>query len=569
MIDYVVELKAIAPIWVASLRQIIPTYADAVGLFDELLAHLHQQGSIPAGSTFVLWHDQGYRVRDVDAEAAVPITGWPTRNDRINVREISGCDTAVCVRHDGARADLPQAYRAAFAWLETSTYALAGPSREVYLHLPDSDQQVIEVYIPVVPLTTERLIHNLRAERSRFLRLLDGLDETRLIESGVQDDWSIHDIIAHVTVWDRRGTQWIEVAARGDLPAIPEEGVTWDDLERLNRQTVLENQQRPTGELLAEFNQTFDQLLQVVAALRDEDLGRVLDWDTSGNMPVALTQLVVWRSRHLRAHGRSIAAWRRRQAAERRATMRAALCVHEVTGDFDSDCASIMKMVRDAAAEGANLVFFAEAALTGLLITDDPAHDLALGQPIPGTATEALATVARECGIWLALGILEREADRLYDAALLFAPDGTIALHYRRIRPHWHGRLADPAIYCQGSELNVVDTPFGRCAFLICGDLFGDDLIEQVRGLAVDWLLAPIARDFDEDVPDLHAWHAHEKYNYARRARIADVSMLLTNYIQEGDLYGSAFGGALVVTATGEIIAEWPLEQPGTLHVTL
>jgi nucleoside-diphosphate-sugar epimerase len=43
----------------------------------------------------------------------------------------------------------------------------------------------------------------------------------------------------------------------------------------------------------------------------------------------------------------------------------------------------------------------------------------------------------------LAVGLFEREGERLYDTALLFALDGSIRLHYRRMDPHghhWHSR---------------------------------------------------------------------------------------------------------------------------------
>ncbi len=222
--------------------------------------------------------------------------------------------------------------------------------------------------------------------------------------------------------------------------------------------------------------------------------------------------------------------------------MKAALCIHRIADHLGQNLATVLEMSARAAGAGADLVLFAEAALSGLFITDDPAHDLPLGQAVPGPGADRLAAAARDHRIWLVLGILERAADQLYDAALLFAPDGRIVLHYRRIRPHWHSRHADPAVYCQGSELGVAETPFGQCAFLICGDLFGDALIQQVRAQHVDLLLVPIARDFDEDVPDLAPWHRHEKYAYAQRALLASVPMLLTNYLADYPGYGGAFG---------------------------
>lgn len=59
------------------------------------------------------------------------------------------------------------------------------------------------------------------------------------------------------------------------------------------------------------------------------------------------------------------------------------------------------------------MVLFPEAALTGLINNDDPAHDLPLGEAIPGAATDALGAMARQRRIWLGIGVLEREGQRL------------------------------------------------------------------------------------------------------------------------------------------------------------
>lgn len=167
--------------------------------------------------------------------------------------------------------------------------------------------------------------------------------------------------------------------------------------------------------------------------------------------------------------------------------MKVALAVHHISPDPTSNLRTIISMTTEAADGGADLVVFAETALTGFILTDDPTHDLPLGQPIPGLATETLALLARERHIWIALELVEYERGRLYDTAVLLSPEGTIELKYRRISPYWHGRLADPSIYQQGSLIPVAQTPFGSCVFLICGDLFDDHTIAQVLICTRTW----------------------------------------------------------------------------------
>jgi len=249
--------------------------------------------------------------------------------------------------------------------------------------------------------------------------------------------------------------------------------------------------------------------------------------------------------------------------------MKVALAVHRVSPDPTSTMGTIISMITEAADAGADLIVFAEMALTGFILTGDPAHDLPLGQPIPGPATDTFALQARERHIWTALGLLEDEGGRLYDTAVLLTPEGIIGLKYQRISPSWHGRLADPSIYLQGSLIPLAQTPFGSCMFLICGDLFGDTTIAQVRDLRPDWILFPFARSFDSEVADLEHWEREEQFRYAERVRMTGVTTLMVNYLADQPGMGDCFGGAMVVAPTGEILARLPLGHPGLLLAEL
>ena len=248
--------------------------------------------------------------------------------------------------------------------------------------------------------------------------------------------------------------------------------------------------------------------------------------------------------------------------------MNAALVINRVLPDINANLATILNMANEAADAGANLVVFPEAALTGLINNDEPSHDLPLGQPIPGPVTDVLAELACERRIWLAIGLLECDGGRLYDSAVLLTPDGEIGLKYRRIHPKWHGPNADTFVYCQGTELPKVETPFGAFAFLICGDLFDDELIQRLRDLRPDWLLFPFARRFRDRSYDQERWDREEKPEYAQRVKLAGITTLMTNYVADRDFSGS-FGGAMVVSSDGTVVDSFPLGEAGILMVDL
>src|SRR5689334_21940531 len=119
--------------------------------------------------------------------------------------------------------------------------------------------------------------------------------------------------------------------------------------------------------------------------------------------------------------------------------MKTALLINQVSSDVDVNLSGIMDLSIEACDAGAQLVVLPEAALTGLINDDNPAHDLPLGQLISGPVTNILSALCCKRRVWLAIGLLEREGNQLFDSAILIAPDGNIRFKYRRMQPQWHG----------------------------------------------------------------------------------------------------------------------------------
>jgi nitrilase len=87
---------------------------------------------------------------------------------------------------------------------------------------------------------------------------------------------------------------------------------------------------------------------------------------------------------------------------------------------------------------------------------------------VPGPLVDRLVQTCREHGVYLAIGVNERESERpgsLYNTLLLLGPDG-IKLKHRKLVPTHQERLfhANGA----GGDLDVADTTVGRVGGLIC-----------------------------------------------------------------------------------------------------
>ncbi len=251
--------------------------------------------------------------------------------------------------------------------------------------------------------------------------------------------------------------------------------------------------------------------------------------------------------------------------------MRVGLAVLSVGADPTANLRGLVDLAHQAADAHVDLVLFPEAAITGLINDDDPRHDLALGQPVPGPATEAVGEVARARGLWVGFGLLERAGDGLYDSAVLIDDRGELQLTYRRVNPQWHGPAAAGGTYRQGTEVPSAETPWGRFVVLLCGDLFDDGVVAQARERAPDIVWLPFARCFADGVVDQVRWDRSEMPAYTERVRRLGATTLMVNYLADGATLpdGGSFGGAFVVSPDGTILAQKPLGEPGLLQTEL
>ncbi|HWC95333.1 MAG TPA: carbon-nitrogen hydrolase family protein [Candidatus Sulfopaludibacter sp.] len=112
---------------------------------------------------------------------------------------------------------------------------------------------------------------------------------------------------------------------------------------------------------------------------------------------------------------------------------------------------------------------------------------------VPGTATERLAHAARDYGMWLVMGVIERSGGTLYCTALFFAPDGTLAGKHRKVMPTAMERLIWG--FGDGSTLPVIETGFGRIGAVICWENYMPLLRASMYRQAIQMYCAPTVDD--------------------------------------------------------------------------
>jgi len=141
--------------------------------------------------------------------------------------------------------------------------------------------------------------------------------------------------------------------------------------------------------------------------------------------------------------------------------------------------------VRRAAAEGADLVCFAELAFDRFY----PQHratpeTLARAEPIPGPTTDAFAALAKELGVVLVLNLFERDGEKTFDTSPVIDADGTLLGVTRMVHITDYEGFHEQGYYAPGDRgAPVYDTAAGRVGVAICYDRHYP---EYLRALALD-----------------------------------------------------------------------------------
>jgi predicted amidohydrolase len=238
--------------------------------------------------------------------------------------------------------------------------------------------------------------------------------------------------------------------------------------------------------------------------------------------------------------------------------------------DADATVDKAIRLVGEAAAQGAQLVVFPEcfvplfpgqawAKSAGAFSGWDELWERLWGNSVdvPGPLTDRLVAACEDHGVHVAIGVNEREAERpgsLYNALLLLGPDGLLS-HHRKLMPTMQERLFHGV--GSGDDLAPIDTPLGRIGGLICWENRMPLARWAVyRGGPQIWL-APTADDSD-------GWQATVRHlaiesgafvvsvpQYIPRSAFPDDFPI---DLPERDVYGN--GGAVIVEPTwGNVIA--------------
>ena len=244
--------------------------------------------------------------------------------------------------------------------------------------------------------------------------------------------------------------------------------------------------------------------------------------------------------------------------------------------DREATVEKTCRLVQEAAGKGAKLVLFPEAFIPaypkglsfGTVIGNRTDAGRRIFQrywenavDVPGPETEILGKAARDAGIYLAIGVIERDSQTsrgtLFCTLLYFAPDGRLMGIHRKLKPTAGERL----IWGEGdgSTLAAFDTELGKIGGLICWENYMPLARTAMYNKGVEIYLAPTA-----DARD--TWHATMRHIACEgRCFVLGCNQFYTKEMYPVDLDGLedleqfpdilCRGGSTIIDPLGEVLA--------------
>lgn len=258
--------------------------------------------------------------------------------------------------------------------------------------------------------------------------------------------------------------------------------------------------------------------------------------------------------------------------------------------DGNASVAKACRLTREAAAQGAQVVLFPEAFVPayprgfsfGMVVGSRHPDGRRLWQiywenavDVPGPATAQLGEAARQNGVYLAIGVIERDSTysrgTLYCTLLYFGPDGSLLGKHRKLKP----TAAERLIWGEGdaSTMPVLATPMGRIGGLICWENYMPLARMALYNKGVELYLAPTADSRD-------TWQATLRHIACEgRCFVLGCNQFVTKDMHPAGLPLLAElahqpdvmcrGGSVIVSPYGEILAGPLFDREGMLFADL
>jgi hypothetical protein len=155
-------------------------------------------------------------------------------------------------------------------------------------------------------MNKQTLLEALKEGRENMEEILEGISETEMTEPGVSGEWSVKDILAHLTYWEAELIKLLWQAQQGQKPSTVQ--FQEESVDEVNARWYEDIKKRQLDRVLADFDSVRKQTIRRVENLSEKDLTDPQRFSWLGERP--LWQWIAIDSyEHEAEHGEDIQHW--------------------------------------------------------------------------------------------------------------------------------------------------------------------------------------------------------------------------------------------------------------------
>lgn len=159
-------------------------------------------------------------------------------------------------------------------------------------------------------MNKDEILDALEDAREKLIDATDGLSDEQMQEPGVVGDWSIKDMLYHISLWEAEMVRLLWQVSHGEKPSTVH--MTGRSVDEINAQWYAQGKERPLERVLDDFAAVRKQTIRRVEALEDDALNDAQRYAWAKGR--ALWEWIAGDSfEHDDEHAGEIAAWRQRK----------------------------------------------------------------------------------------------------------------------------------------------------------------------------------------------------------------------------------------------------------------
>ena len=223
----------------------------------------------------------------------------------------------------------------------------------------------------------------------------------------------------------------------------------------------------------------------------------------------------------------------------------------QAEADARANVQRAVRAIRDAAAQGAQIVCLQELFSTPYFCQTEDLAPFALAEPIPGPTTDALGALAGELGVVLIVPLFEQRARGLYhNSAVVFDADGRRLGVYRKMHVPDDPGYYEKFYFTPGDlGFRTFRTRYADIGVLICWDQWFPEAARLAALSGAHVLFYPTAIGWHDDEPAEVRRTQHEAWETVQRSHAITNGIYVAAPNRVGREGAVTFWGASFVAA--------------------